>query len=245
MSKKLNIGLFGFGVVGQGLNDIIKTKNLNLEIVKIAIKNRYKERSLPAQLFTNDRDEILNNPEINTIVELINDTDAAFDIVSRALKSGKNVVSSSKKMLALHLEELIELQHKHGTSLLYEGAVCGSIPIIRNLEEYYDNELLHSISGIFNGSSNYILSKGYLEGLDYDTALLQAQELGFAETDPTSDVSGFDAKYKLIIAAAHAYGVIVKPEDVLNIGIQTLSNFDLQYAKEKSLKIKLVPVAKE
>ncbi|MDB4999355.1 MAG: Homoserine dehydrogenase [Mucilaginibacter sp.] len=245
MSKKLNIGLFGFGVVGQGLYDIIKTKHLNLEIVKIAIKNANKERSLPRELFTTNHDEILNNPEINTVVELINDTEAAFEIVSRALSSGKNVVSASKKMIAIYLKELIDLQHKYGTSLLYEGSVCGSIPIIRNLEEYYDNELLHSISGIFNGSSNYILSKGYLEGLDYDTALKQAQELGFAETDPTMDVGGFDAKYKLIIAAAHAYGVIIKPEDVLNIGIQNLSANDLQYAREKKLKIKLVPVAKE
>jgi homoserine dehydrogenase len=240
MSKKLNIGLFGFGVVGQGLNDIIRTKNLNLEIVKIAIKNPDKKRSLPAELFTTDRDEILNNPEINTIVELINDTEAAFEIVSRALSSGKNVVSASKKMIATHLVELIELQHKYGTSLLYEGAVCGSIPIIRNLEEYYDNELLHSISGIFNGSSNYILSKGFLENMDYDTALKQAQDLGFAETDPTMDVGGYDAKFKLVIAASHAYGVIVNPEDILN-----LSASDIQYAREKNLKIKLVPVAKE
>jgi len=245
MSKKLNIGLFGFGVVGQGLYDIIKTKHLNLEIVKIAIKDSHKQRSLPSHLFTTERDELLNNPEINTIVELINDTEAAFEIVSRALSSGKNVVSASKKMIALHLNELIALQHKHGTSLLYEGAVCGSIPIIRNLEEYYDNELLHSISGIFNGSSNYILSKGFNEGLDYDTALKQAQDLGFAETDPTSDVGGFDAKYKLVIAASHAYGVIVHPDEVFNLGIQNLAAHDLQYAREKNLKIKLVPVAKE
>src|ERR1700744_3899974 len=245
MSKKLNIGLFGFGVVGQGLYDIIKTKHLNLEIKKIAIKNPEKERSLPSHLFTTDRDEILYNPEINTIVELINDTEAAFEIVSRALSTGKNVVSASKKMIALHLDELIAIQHKYGTSLLYEGAVCGSIPIIRNLEEYYDNELLHSISGIFNGSSNYILSKGFIEGMDYDTALKQAQDLGFAETDPTMDVGGFDAKFKLVIAAAHAYGVVVKHEEVLNIGIQNLSANDQQYAREKNLKIKLVPVAKE
>jgi len=245
MSKKLNIGLFGFGVVGQGLYDIIKTKNLNLEIKKITIKDPHKKRSLPSSLFTTERDELLNNPEINTIVELINDTEAAFEIVSRALRSGKNVVSASKKMIALHLKELIELQQEYGTSLLYEGAVCGSIPIIRNLEEYYDNELLHSISGIFNGSSNYILSKGFIEGLDYHSALKQAQDLGFAETDPTSDVGGFDAKYKLVIAAAHAYGVIVQPDEVFNLGIQSLSAHDLQYAREKNLKIKLVPVAKE
>ncbi len=245
MSKKLNIGLFGFGVVGQGLYDIIRTKNLNLEIKKIAIKDAHKHRSLPAHYFTTDKTELLNNPEINTIVELINDTEAAFDIVSTALKSGKNVVSASKKMIAIYLNELIEIQHKYGTSLLYEGAVCGSIPIIRNLEEYYDNELLHSISGIFNGSSNYILSKGFLENMDYGTALKQAQDLGFAETDPTEDVGGYDAKYKLIIAAAHAYGIVIDPEKVLNMGIQNLSAFDLQYAREKNLKIKLVPVAKE
>src|ERR1700759_357562 len=235
MSKKLNIGLFGFGVVGQGLYDIIKTKNLNLEIKKIAIKNPEKKRSLPTELFTTDRDVILNDPEINTIVELINDTEAAFEIVSRALSTGKNVVSASKKMIATYLDELIELQQKHGTSLLYEGAVCGSIPIIRNLEEYYDNELLHSICGIFNGSSNYILSKGFNEGLSYDMALQQAQDLGFAETDPTSDVGGFDAKYKLVIAAAHAYGVVVHPDEVFNFGIQNLAAQDLQYAREKNL----------
>lgn len=245
MSKKLTIGLFGFGVVGQGLYDIIKTKNLNIEIKKIAIKDAAKERSLPTTYFTTDKDEILNNPEINTIIELINDTDAAFDIVSTALRSGKNVVSASKKMIALHLEELLKIQEEHGTSLLYEGAVCGSIPIIRNLEEYYDNELLHSICGIFNGSSNYILSKGFLEGMDYATALKQAQDLGFAETDPTMDVGGYDAKFKLVIAAAHAYGVVVEPNAVLNIGIENLAASDIQYAREKGLKIKLVPVAKE
>ncbi|GAB3925749.1 homoserine dehydrogenase [Mucilaginibacter myungsuensis] len=245
MSKRLKIGLFGFGVVGQGLYDIIKTKNLNIEIVKIAIKDPTKKRSLPADLFTTDREEILNNPDINTVVELINDTEAAFEIVSRALSTGRNVVSASKKMVATYLEELIALQQHHGTSLLYEASVCGSIPIIRNLEEYYDNELLHSISGIFNGSSNFVLSKGYNDNLDYDAALKEAQDLGFAETDPTSDVGGYDAKYKLVIAAAHAYGIVVKPEDVLNIGIQTLSANDLKYAREKRLKIKLVPVAKE
>jgi homoserine dehydrogenase len=227
------------------LYDIIRTKNLNIEIVKIAIKDAGKTRSLPRELFTTDKNELLNNPNINTIVELINDTEAAFDIVSTALKTGKNVVSASKKMLATYLQELINLQHEHGTSLLYEGSVCGSIPIIRNLEEYYDNELLHSISGIFNGSSNYILSKGYNENMDYDSALKQAQDLGFAETDPTLDVGGLDAKYKLVIAAAHAYGVVVNPEEVLTMGIQNLSAYDLQHAREKKLKIKLVPVAKE
>src|SRR5690606_676864 len=117
-------------------------------------KDASKSRTLPQELFTTDRWEILNDPEINTIIELINDADAAYEIVTEALKSGKNVVSANKKMIALHLRELVELQNQYGGSLLYEGAVCGSIPIIRNLEEYYDNEFLHAVSGIFNGSSN-------------------------------------------------------------------------------------------
>ncbi|TKC09236.1 homoserine dehydrogenase [Pedobacter frigoris] len=245
MSKKLKIGLFGFGVVGQGLHDIIRGQDLNLEIVKIAIKNPEKKRTLDAHLFTTDHDELLNNDEINTIVELIDDADIAFNIVKKALSTGKNVVSANKKMIATHLAELVELQEKHGTSLLYEGAVCGSIPIIRNLEEYYDNELLHGISGIFNGSSNYILSKIFNENLEYGVALKQAQDLGFAETDPILDVGGYDPKFKLAIATAHAYGLFINPDKILNIGIQNLSDNDIQYAKEKNFKIKLVPTARK
>lgn len=245
MSKKLTIGIFGFGVVGQGLYDIIKTKNLNLEIKKFVIKNATKERSLPAELFTTDANAILDDPEINTVVELIDDADAAFDIITRALKAGKNVVSANKKMVATHLEELVNIQHEYGTSLLYEGSVCGSIPIIRNLEEYYDNELLHSISGIFNGSSNYILSKIFNENQSYDAALKKAQELGFAETDPTLDVGGYDPKFKLAIVASHAYGLFINPDEILNLGIDKLGTADIRYAKEKNFKIKLVPLAKE
>jgi homoserine dehydrogenase len=245
MSKKLKIGLFGFGVVGQGLHDIIRSQNLNLEIVKIAIKNPDKKRSLDGHLFTTSHDEILNNPEINTVVELIDDADAAFKIVKTALSNGKNVVSANKKMIAIHLQELVKLQAENGTSLLYEGAVCGSIPIIRNLEEYYDNELLHGISGIFNGSSNYILSKIFNEGLAYGTALKEAQDLGFAETDPILDVGGYDPKYKLTIATAHAYGLFINPDKILNVGIQNISDADIQYAREKNFKIKLVPTARK
>jgi len=245
MSKKLTIGMFGFGVVGQGLYDIIKTKNLNLEIKKFVIKNANKKRSLNEDLFTTDPSIILDDPEINTVVELIDDADAAFGIAKQALSNGKNVVSANKKMIALHLEELTEIQSEFGTSLLYEGAVCGSIPIIRNLEEYYDNELLHSISGIFNGSSNYILSKIFNENQSYDQALTKAQELGFAETDPILDVGGYDPKYKLTIVASHAYGLFVDPEKVLNLGIDTLGDADIRYAREKNYKIKLIPLAKE
>lgn len=245
MSKQITIGMFGFGVVGHGLVDIIQSKNFNLAIKKIVIKHPEKKRTLPAELFTTDRSEVLDDPEINTVVELINDADAAYTLVKEALQKGKNVVSANKKMIAEHLEELVELQHSNGSSLLYEGAVCGSIPIIRNLEEYYDNELLYEVSGIFNGSSNYILSKVFNDNVSYEAALKEAQDLGFAETDPTLDVGGYDPKYKLAIAAAHAYGTFIRPEDILNIGIDTLSVHDLQYAREKGWKIKLVPTVRK
>lgn len=237
--------MFGFGVVGQGLYDIIKTKDLNLEIKKFVIKNAAKQRPLPENLFTTDPNAVLDDPEINTVLELIDDAEAAFEITKRALRSGKNVVSANKKMIATHLKELVDIQQETGKSLLYEGAVCGSIPIIRNLEEYYDNELLHSVSGVFNGSSNYILSKVFNENQSYGEALKKAQELGFAETDPTLDVGGYDPKYKLAIVAAHAYGIYVNPDDILNLGIDKLGEPDITYAKEKKYKIKLIPLAKE
>lgn len=240
----LKLGFFGFGCVGQGLYDIMgQTANFPAQVVKIAIKDIAKPRSLPMSRFTTNPDDILEDPSINVVVEMTNSPEEAFFIVRKAMLKGKHVVTANKKMLADHLPELVELQHKTGTSLLYEAAVCGSIPIIRNLAEYYDNELLHSVSGIFNGTSNYILSKIFSEGLDYDTALRQAQDLGFAETDPTSDVGGFDALYKLCLIAAQSYGLFIKHEEVLNIGIEHLNDFDIRYAKEKSYKLKLVAQA--
>ncbi|MDJ1500410.1 homoserine dehydrogenase [Xanthocytophaga agilis] len=241
MSKKLRIGLFGFGVVGQGLYDIFThTTDFNAEIVKICVKNPHKSRPLPADRFTFDPDDILGDPTINLVVEMINNTEDAYIIAKTALQNGKTVVSASKKMIAENLEELVALQNQYNTPILYEAAVCGSIPIIRNLEEYYDNELLYSVSGIVNGTSNYILSKIFQENLSYETALRQAQEAGFAETDPTADVGGFDALNKLCLLVTHSYGIFVKPEELFNYGIQSLSKHDIQFAKEKGLKIKLV-----
>ena len=175
-----------------------------------------------------------------THVELIDDAAAAYEIVTTALKNGKAVVTANKKMLAEHLEEIYTLQQKFGKPVLYEGAVCGSIPILRNLEEYYDNDLISSIEGIFNGSTNYILTKVFDEKKSYEEALKKAQELGFAESDPTLDVKGYDPKYKLVIAIAHTFGVFVKPENVINIGIDRITNLDLKFAQENNYTIKLI-----
>jgi homoserine dehydrogenase len=237
--KKLAIGLFGFGVVGEGIYQVLQqTPSLNASIKKVCIKHPQKKRNAEPALFTTDYNEILADPDINLIVELIDDADEAYEIVTTAFKNGKSVVSANKKMIAEHLAELISLQRQQDVSFLYEAAVCGSIPIIRNLEEYYDNDLLQSISGIVNGSTNYILTK-MSEGLNYKEALLQAQQLGFAESNPKLDVEGIDAVNKLTILLAHAYGVVAKPEDLISIGIHRLQEADANFAREKNFKIKL------
>jgi homoserine dehydrogenase len=156
------------------------------------------------------------------------------------LRKGKAVVSANKKMIAEHFAELLQLQKEFGVPLLYEGACCASIPIIRNLEEYYDNDMLTAVEGIFNGSTNYILTRMFEENCSFEAALKEAQEKGFAESDPALDVEGYDAKYKLSIILAHAFGLPVEPERVFNHGITHLSDFDLQYAREKGYRIKLV-----
>jgi homoserine dehydrogenase len=240
-NTKLNIGLFGFGVVGEGIYQVLKqTPSLNATIQKIAIKHSAKERNAPKELFTIDANEIILDPAINVVIELIDDADAAYNIVTTALQQGKHVVSANKKMIAAHLPELIALQEQYNVSLLYEAAVCGSIPVIRNLEEYYDNDLLHSFSGIVNGSTNYILTKMSQDQLSYEEALQQAQELGFAESNPSLDVEGKDAVNKLAIVLKHAYGIDVQPSNILHQGITHLHEKDTQYAFEKGHAIKLV-----
>ncbi|MDZ4756913.1 MAG: homoserine dehydrogenase [Bacteroidota bacterium] len=244
-NKKLTIGLFGFGVVGEGIYKVLQdTPTLNAEIKKVCIKHPDKKREAPASLFTTNADELLYDQTINVIVELIDDAESAYYIVTTALNNKKSVVSANKKMIAENLEELLLLQKQNDVSFLYEAAVCGSIPVIRNLEEYYDNDLLNSFSGIVNGSTNYILTKMNEEGLSYEKALKQAQELGFAESNPALDVEGKDAVNKLAIVLQHAYGVTVKPTEILHKGITFLHGSDTQYASEKGHNIKLVATAK-
>ena len=160
MRKHLKLGLFGFGCVGQGLYHVLhETKGVKAEIKKICVKTKDKPRPLGEDIFTFRKEDILGDPEIDVVVELINDADAAFEIVKASLQNGKAVITANKKMIAEHMDEIFQLQQQFGKPVLYEGAVCGSIPIIRNLEEYYDNDLISSIEGIFNGSTNYILTK--------------------------------------------------------------------------------------
>lgn len=244
--KKLVIGLFGFGVVGEGLYKVLQqTPSLNAEIKKVCIKNPLKKRNAPEHLFTLDKDELLDDEAINVIVEVIDDANAAFEIATHALRNGKHVVSASKKMIAENLPALLELQLETGNSFLYEAAACASIPVIRNLEEYYDNDLLHSIKAIVNGSTNFILTKMFEDKLDFIQALTLAQQLGFAESNPKLDVEGFDAVNKWSFLLTHAYGIVEHPENILFNGIQNIKATDAKVASEKKLHIRLVAQAQK
>ena len=244
--KQLSIGLFGFGVVGEGLYKVLQqTPSLKAAIKKVCIKHPGKPRNAPPELFTTQKDALLFDKDINVIVEVIDDADAAFEIVSTALRNKKAVVSASKKMIAEHLPELLALQQQTDLPFLYEAAACASIPVIRNLEEYYDNDLLHSIKAICNGSTNFILTKMFEDKLAFNEALLLAQQLGFAESNPKLDVEGYDAVNKWSFLLTHAYGIVENPNRILFTGIQNIQLSDALVAKERNNDIKLVAQAKK
>lgn len=235
------IGLFGYGCVGQGFVELLqKASHLNAKVVKVCVKHPGKQRShVPGQLVY-DPDAILNDEHIDLIVELIDDAEAALAIVKKALVKGKHVVSANKKMIAENLELLQQWQSASTGRLLYEGAVCGSIPVLSALRNYYQHDGVHTINGIFNGSTNYILTKVIDEKLTYKEALYEAQENGFAESNPALDVEGFDASFKLSILVQHVFNSYIKPEDILRVGIQQITADDVRFARENNLKIKLI-----
>lgn len=239
MRKELTIGLFGFGCVGTGLYEVLNQSHLlQARIKHIVVKDKTKDRTIAKELIGYDAATILNDQEINLVVELINDSNEALVIVREALSKGKHVVSANKKLIAEHLDELIQLAKENNVSFLYEASVGGSIPIIRNLEEYYNNDSLSSVQGIVNGTTNYILTQANY-GVSYTDALQKAQELGFAELDPTLDVDGFDSKFKLTLLIKHAFGTSVNPDNLFNYGIRQVKPQDVSYASEKGYRIKL------
>jgi len=239
MRNKLKIGLFGFGCVGNGLYDVLNNSNLlDASIAKIVVKSAGKKRSISEDHFSYDKNDILTDETINVVVELIDDSKAAFDIVSEALSRKKHVVTANKKMLAENLDTLLALAKENKVSLLYEASVGGSIPIIRNLEEYYNNDSLSGVLGIVNGTTNYILTQTNY-GKDYETALAEATELGFAESDPTLDVDAYDSKFKLLLLIKHAFGLTLEPTQIFNYGIRNIKPQDVKYASEKGYRLKL------
>lgn len=239
-TQNKNIALIGFGTVGQGFFHYLEENKEDKQLATVVIKNASKSRIPDSLNFSTDVNDVHNNKEITTVVELISDYEQAFSIVKQALLQGKQVVSSNKKMIAYHLEELVELEQNSKGNFLYEGAVAGSIPILKIINEQYAFDEITEVRGILNGTSNYILTQIFEKGIGYKEALQQAQDAGFAEANPASDVEGYDALYKLLILATHAFGKFISPEKTLNIGINNIKNSDIVFAKKNKLNIKLV-----
>ncbi|WKK78066.2 homoserine dehydrogenase [Marivirga salinae] len=246
--KKFKAGLFGLGVVGSGVYKALQQNGkYGISIEKIAVKNIDKKRDLelPNGILTTAAVEILDNTDLDIIIELINDPEEAFSIVKKAFKKGKSVVSANKKMVALYHKEILELREKHGVKFFYEGAVCGSVPILRLLDQHYKSDQVNSIKAIANGTCNFILSKMVSENQGYDLALKDAQDLGFAELDPYSDVSGEDTRFKLSIMIYHAFGLFIHPNEIPLQGINYLDENIKDFAQKHHLKIKLIGEAQE
>ncbi|MDX5319952.1 MAG: homoserine dehydrogenase [Bacteroidota bacterium] len=241
-TKEQTIALIGFGCVGSGFYTLQKEYDA-IQVRYIVVKDRLKPRNAPTELIHFDYQPAIDDTEVDTIVELIDDAEVAWQIASSALKAGKNVVTANKKMIAARLPELLDLAKKHRGILRFEAAVCGSIPILQTLNNYLNGLDIQSVSGILNGSSNYILSKIEKENLGFAEALRLAQSLGFAEADPTLDIEGFDAAYKLLILSAFAFGKAPQAEEIIRGGISALEYRDLNFARQRQLRLKLLAFA--
>jgi len=245
----LRIGIVGVGTVGQSVCNILEdnkdiiTARAGIEIVPVAgvVNNLNKKRDVSIKL-TNNPDDLINDDSIDIIVELMGGVEEPYKVVKKALEKGKAVVTANKALLAYHRYELQELAGD--TAFEYEAAVAGGIPIINALRDGLSANHIESIKGIINGTCNYMLDKMINENIPYDVILKEAQELGYAEADPTFDVGGFDAAHKLLILASIAYGIDAKPEDILIEGIENITEEDIEFAKEFNYAIKLLGIAK-
>lgn len=243
-NTSLTIGAFGFGCVGQGFLELLNAHGGTAAHVKhVCVKERGRERNVGGAKLTYEALDILTDKDVHTIVELTNDPLLALHVITRALSTGRNAITASKKVVTENLGELIELQRITGQALLYEASCAASIPVVRALETHFSGEDVLRIDGILNGTTNYILTKAQEQGLSPEEALRQAQEAGFAEADPSSDLSGADARYKLVILIAHAFGTVVAPADILCHGIEGLREEDLAFGRSNGWTLRLVASA--
>lgn len=242
--NKLKIGLIGLGTVGCGVYKTIQNID-NVEIVKIAVKNINKPRSVevPREMLTDNPYDVVNDPSIDVVVELIGGVEPAYDYISTAIKNGKHIVTANKELLAKKGEELFILSEEYNRVVLYEAAIAGGIPIIMPIKTILAGNKINRIQAILNGTTNYILTKMDVDGASYEDVLKEAQELGYAETDPTGDVEGFDAAYKITTLSTIAFKKRVKIENVYREGITKIRKEDMAKANEFGYKIKLIATA--
>ena len=242
--KKLRIGIIGFGTVGTGVYKTLQ-KIDSVEIVKIAVKNLNKPRKadVPVSMLTDNPYELVNDSSIDVIVELIGGIHPALDYIEAAIKSGKHIVTANKELLAKHGEELFNFAEEHNRVILYEAAIAGGIPIIMPIKTILAGNKITKIQAILNGTTNYILTKMDVDGASYEDVLKEAQALGYAETDPTGDVEGFDAAYKITTLSTIAFKTRIKLENVYREGITKVRKEDMAKANELGYKIKLIASA--
>ncbi len=244
-NKKIKIGLIGLGTVGSGVFKTLQNFK-NVEVVKIAVHNKNKKRNiecLDESIITDDAYEVVNNPEIQIVAELVGGINPAFDLIKTAIKNGKHIVTANKELLAKHGEELFNFAEENNKVVLYEAAIAGGIPLIMPIKTILAGNKITKIKAILNGTTNYILTKMDVQGASYTDVLKEAQELGYAEADPTGDVEGFDAAYKITTLATIAFGKRIKIENVYREGITKISPDDMKAANEMGYKIKLIASA--
>jgi len=253
--ESIGIGLMGLGGVGSGVahtlfeksNAIAQQVGCPLEIKRVLVRDPSKKRAIdiPHNLVTTDPSRILNDPEIDIVIEVIGGETEAFRFIKGAIAKGKHVVTANKEVISKHSSELFELAGKHKVDICYEASVGGGIPLIAPLKrDLLANNIL-AIHAIINGTTNYILTRMAKDGLDFDTALKQAQKLGYAEPNPANDIEGVDAAYKLAILATLAFHTEIHPDDIHYEGISRLTARDFRYAKEFGYAIKLLAIAKK
>lgn len=253
MKKEIKVALLGAGTVGGGVIIVLKNNAAEIEkrvgapvrLVKVLDKNSVAVKAIDADLpVTDNIDEIINDPDIDIVVELIGREHPAKEFIAEALSKGKHVVTANKDVLARHGKELFALAQEHGVDFMFEASVGGGIPIIRPLKSCLAANTISSIMGIVNGTTNYMLTKMSAEHVDFDDVLKEAQEKGYAESDPTADIGGLDAARKITILASIAFNTRVSLDDVYIEGIQNLTLRDIEYAEELGYVVKLLAIAK-
>lgn len=252
--KKINVGLIGFGTIGVGVakilaeNQEIIQKRLGAAVclAKIADLDITTDRGIAVNdgVLTTSVDDIIENPEIDIVIELIGGYEPARTFILKALKNNKHVVTANKALLAKHGDELFETVDEKGLSIGFEASIGGAIPIIRSIREGFVANRIQAIEGIVNGTANYILSKMSDENCDFDVALKEAQEKGFAEVDPTFDIEGIDSAHKIAVLTRIAYGAPIKFEDIKVSGITNITSEDIECGKEFGYRIKLLAISK-
>ena len=253
--REIGVGLLGLGVVGSEVANVLLQRSGRLSeqvgasvtLRKVLVRDANKPRPypLPAGLLTVNADELFNDPLIDIVIELVGGEQPALDYIRRAILSRKHVVTANKEVIAKNGYKLLSLAAQHGVDLRYEASVGSGIPILSPLQQDLAANEIHAIRAIVNGTTNYILTKMANEGLPYAQALSQAQELGYAETDPTNDVEGIDAVYKLAILASLAFHTPVRPSAIYREGISNLDPKDFTYARELGYAVKLLAIAKK